>query len=164
MPCGTRVFWRLGVTYCLHLQWDNLVQVTAATRAVNGLDIRQFPFHNNRYSPNEIQPVLYPTHQIRPLRDHKMTTAYLPFIQNSLKCLSMVLSKYIKTVSLPPWNILSPNIYSIPCMCHKVYIGQTDSSIKTMIKEFKELTTTIREVRKVSGRKQHWPQLQDIVQ
>ena len=98
-------------------------------------------------SPNEIQPVLYPTHQIRPPRDHKMTRAYVPFIQNSLKWISSMLSNYnIKTVSLPPRKILSSSIHSIPCVCHKVYIGQRGSSIKTRIKERKELTTTIREV------------------
>ena len=58
-----------------------------------------------------------------------------------------MLSNYnIKTVSLPPRKILSPSIYSILCVRHKVYIGQTGSSIKTRIKERKELTTTIREV------------------
>jgi hypothetical protein len=117
--------------------------VIAATRVVNEVDIHQSTFHNNRHSPNEIQPALYPTHQIRPPRDQKMTTAYLPFIQNFLKCIGRVLSKYnIRTVSLPTRKILSPSIYSIPCVCHKVYIGQTGSSIK----ERKELTTTVREV------------------
>lgn len=114
MPRGTRVFGRFGVTHCLHLQCDNLIQANAAIRAVTELDIRQSTFHNNRYSPNEIQPVLYPTHQTRQPRDNKMTTGYLPFIQNSFKSIGRVLSKHnIKTVGLPPH--LQAYIASLAC-------------------------------------------------
>ena len=59
-----------------------------------------------------------------------------------------MLAKHIKSVALTPINILSylppvkdslrlrtPGIYSIPCACGKVYIGQSGRSIQIRIKE-----------------------------
>jgi hypothetical protein len=63
--------------------------------------------------------------------------------------MSWVLTRYnIKTVCLPPRKYASPLqpvnddlgvktdcVYSIPCKCGKVYIGQTGHSIETRLKE-----------------------------
>jgi hypothetical protein len=57
-------------------------------------------------------------------------------------------TKYLKSVALPPKKISSylpsvkdglrlrtPGIYSIPCECSRVYIGQSGRSIQIIIKE-----------------------------
>jgi predicted GIY-YIG superfamily endonuclease len=64
-------------------------------------------------------------------------------------CLNTMLAKHnIKSVCLPPRKIssfirpvkddlglMTPGVYSIPCECGQVYIGQTGRSIATRIKE-----------------------------
>jgi hypothetical protein len=75
--------------------------------------------------------------------------ALLPYVQMTYGWLSSILAKYsIKFVGLPPRKISSflhpvkddlllrtPGVYSIPCGCGQVYIGQPDRSIESRIKE-----------------------------
>jgi hypothetical protein len=81
--------------------------------------------------------------------DKPTSTAYTPYIQTTYGQLSRMLAKHnIKSVALPPRKIFSylppvkdalglrtPGIYSIPCECGKVYIGQSGRSIQLRIKE-----------------------------
>jgi len=77
-------------------------------------------------------------------------TAYLPYLENVTDRISKVLRrKDIKTIFKltrklessfgsvkDPMNPLStPGIYSIPCECGKEYIGMTNRSVSTRLKE-----------------------------
>ena len=76
-------------------------------------------------------------------------TAYIPYTATTYGQLSRMLAKHnIKSIALPPRKIASylpqvkdavglktPGIYSIPCECGKVYIGQSGRSIHLRIKE-----------------------------
>jgi predicted GIY-YIG superfamily endonuclease len=84
-----------------------------------------------------------------PPREDHILVAFLPFVDITFNSISRVLSKHnIKTVGLPPRKLCSflhpikdhqaqktPGIYSIPCECGKVYIGQTGCSIEMRLKE-----------------------------
>jgi len=81
--------------------------------------------------------------------DKPTSTAYIPYIQTTFGRLSRMLAKHnIKSVALPPRKIFSylppvkdavglrtPGIYSIPCECSRVYIGQSGRSVQLHIKE-----------------------------
>jgi hypothetical protein len=81
--------------------------------------------------------------------DKPTSTAYIPYTQTTYGCLSRMLAKHnIKSVALPPRKIASyfppvrdslglktPGVYSIPCKCGRVYIGQSGPSIQLRIKE-----------------------------
>jgi hypothetical protein len=70
--------------------------------------------------------------------DKPTSTAYIPYTQTTYGRLSRMLAKHnIKSVALPPRKIFSyfppvkdavglrtPGVYSIPCECGRVYIGQ----------------------------------------
>ena len=76
-------------------------------------------------------------------------TAYIPYTATTYGQLSRMLAKHnIKSIALPPRKIASylpqvkdavglktPGIYSIPCECGRVYIGQSGRSIHLRIKE-----------------------------
>jgi hypothetical protein len=78
-----------------------------------------------------------------------ISTAYIPYTHKIYGRLSRILAKHsIRSVALPPRNIFNylpsvkdalglrtPGIYSIPCECGRVYIGQSGRSIQTRIKE-----------------------------
>jgi hypothetical protein len=89
------------------------------------------------------------------------STAYIPYTQTTYDCLSTMLAKHnIKSVALPPRKILSyfppvkdslglrtPGVYSIPCECGRVYIGQSSQSIQLRIKEYnRHMTGTTRQI------------------
>jgi hypothetical protein len=75
--------------------------------------------------------------------------AFLLLVDTTFNHISRVLPKHnIKTVGLPPRKLSSflrpvkdhlalktPGVYSIPCECGKMYIGQTGRSIETRVKE-----------------------------
>lgn len=74
--------------------------------------------------------------------------AFTPYIQTTYDRLSRFLAENIKSISLPPRKIYSYvptvkdafglrtlGIYSVPCECDPVYIGQRDQSIQIRIKE-----------------------------
>jgi len=81
--------------------------------------------------------------------DKPTSTAYLPYTQTTFGRLSRILAKHnIKSVALPPRKIFTylppvkdalglrtPGIYSIPCECGRVYIGQSGPSIQLRIRE-----------------------------
>jgi hypothetical protein len=72
-------------------------------------------------------------------KDKATSVALLPHVQTTYGCLSRILAKHnIKNVGLPLRKISSflcpvkddlglrtPGVYSIPCECNQVYIGQT---------------------------------------
>jgi hypothetical protein len=84
-----------------------------------------------------------------PWPQRNLSVAFLPFVSSTFSCISRLLSRHnIKSVLLPPSNIPSffrpvkddlglktPGVYSIPCKCGQVYIGQTSFSIETRVKE-----------------------------
>ena len=80
--------------------------------------------------------------------DKPTSTAYIPYTQTTYGRLSKMLAKHIKSVALPPrkiFNYFPPvkdavglrtsGVYSIPCECGRVYIGQSGRSIQLRIKE-----------------------------
>jgi hypothetical protein len=73
---------------------------------------------------------------------------FLVFVSMVFNGINQMMSSHIRSVGLSPKKITSslqlvkddlglktPGVYSIPCECGQVYIGQTDHSIETMIKE-----------------------------
>jgi len=87
-------------------------------------------------------------HRTANTNDTPTLTVFIPYTQTTYGRLSRMLPKHnIKTVALPPRKIYSylppvkdtlglkmPVVYSIPCECGKVYIGQSGQSIKIRIK------------------------------
>jgi len=83
------------------------------------------------------------------VNDKPTSTAYIPYTQTTFGRLRRMLAKHkIKSVTLPPRKILShlppvkdalglrtPGIYSIPCECGRVYIGQRGRSVHLCIEE-----------------------------
>jgi len=81
--------------------------------------------------------------------DKPTLTTYIPYTQTTFGRLSRMLAKHnIKSVALPRRKIIShlpplkdalglrtPGIYSIPCECGRVYIGQSGRSVQLRIKE-----------------------------
>jgi hypothetical protein len=77
-------------------------------------------------------------------KDKPTSMAYIPYTQATYGRLSRMLTKHnIKSIPLPPKKISNylppvkdamglktPSIYSIPCECGKVYIGQSGQSIQ----------------------------------
>ena len=81
--------------------------------------------------------------------DKPISTAYVPYTQTTYGQLGRMLAKQnIKGVALPPRKISSYfppvkdalglrtlGVYSIPCECGRVYIGQSGRTIQLQIKE-----------------------------
>jgi hypothetical protein len=113
------------------------------------LDFLTKVFKKNGYSQQQIQRAMKPTAQTIKTKNKLISTAYLPYIQTTFGRLSRMLNKHnIESVTLPPKKIASylplvkealrlktPGIYSIPCECGKVYIGESGRSIQHRIKE-----------------------------
>jgi hypothetical protein len=90
-----------------------------------------------------------PVTQTAETDDKPTSTTYTPYTQTTFGRLSRMLAKHnIKSVYLQPRKIFShlppvkdalglrtPGIYSIPCECGGVYIGQSDRSIQLRIQE-----------------------------
>jgi hypothetical protein len=106
-------------------------------------------FRSNGYGKRHILHALNPPSRAPPPREDHTSEAFLPFVDITFNHISRVLSKHnIKTVGLPPQKFSSfprpvkdylalktPGIYSIPCQCRKVYIGQTGHSVEMRVKE-----------------------------
>ncbi|XP_033607053.1 uncharacterized protein LOC117282253 [Cryptotermes secundus] len=102
-------------------------------------------FRRNGYNDRQIHRALNrrPNHN---QHDDRRDTAFVGTIFNRI---SRMLSRHnIKSVGLPPkkksnflrpvkehLGLRTPGIYSIPCECGKVYIGQTGHSVGTRLKE-----------------------------
>jgi hypothetical protein len=81
--------------------------------------------------------------------DKPASTAYIPYAQTTFGRISRMLAKHnTKGFALPPRKIFShlppvkdalglrtPGVYSIPCECGSVYIGQSGRSVQLRIKE-----------------------------
>jgi len=90
-----------------------------------------------------------PATQTTKTNDKPTLTAYIPYTQTTYGRLSRMLAKQnIKSVTLPSRKISSYfppvkdamglrtlGVYSIPCECGRVYIGQSGQSIQLRIKE-----------------------------
>jgi len=90
-----------------------------------------------------------PATQTTKTDDKPTSSAYIPYTQTTFGRLSRMLAKHnIKSVALPPRKIFgylppvkdalglrTPGIYSIPCECGRVYIGQSALSVQLHIKE-----------------------------
>jgi len=106
-------------------------------------------FKDNGYSPQQIRWAMKPITRTARTDDKPTSTAYIPYTQTTFGRLSRMLAKHnIKSVALPPRKIFShlppvkdalglrtPGIYSIPCECSSVYIGQSSRSVQLRIKE-----------------------------
>jgi hypothetical protein len=106
-------------------------------------------FKDNGYSPQQIRRAMEPATRAAKTNDKPTSTAHIPYTQTTYDRLSRMLAKHnIKSVTLPPRQIFSylptvkdalgirtPGVYSIPCKCGRVYIGQSGRSIQLLIKE-----------------------------
>jgi hypothetical protein len=106
-------------------------------------------FKNNRYSTQQIRRAMKPPTKTAKTKDKPTSTVYIPYTQATYGRLSRMLTKHnVKSIPLPPKKISdylpsvkdavglkTPGIYSIPCECGKLYIGQSDGSIQIRIKE-----------------------------
>jgi hypothetical protein len=113
------------------------------------LDYLKTTFKENGYSRQQIQHALNPQVRTSKPKDKPTSVALLPYVQTTYGRLSRMLAKHnIKSVGLPSRKISSflrpvkddlglrtPGVYSIPCECGQVYIGQTGRSIDTRITE-----------------------------
>jgi hypothetical protein len=113
------------------------------------LDFLSTIFKNNGYSQQQINQARKPATQTRKDQEKPTSTAYLPYTQTTYGRLSRMLAKYnIKSIALPQKKIScylppykeqlglrTPGIYSIPCECGMVYIGQSGRTIQLHIKE-----------------------------
>jgi hypothetical protein len=141
-------------SHCFHIYRNNtLVHRTKAVCDSDSLPqelkFLRATFRNKGYGEKPILRALNPPTRDPPPREDHTSVAFLPFVDITCNRISRVLSKHnIKTVSLPPWklsnflrpfkdhlDLKSPGVYSIPCDCEKVYIGQTGRSIETRVKE-----------------------------
>jgi hypothetical protein len=108
------------------------------------LEFLRTTFRQNGYSPTD------PTGS-QPTGESRIDPgeAFLPYVGTTFNRISRLLSRHnIKSVGLPPKKIpgflrpvkddlrlKTPGVYSVPCECGQVYIGQTGRSIKTRVKE-----------------------------
>jgi hypothetical protein len=106
-------------------------------------------FKDNRYSPQQIWQATELATWTAKTNDKPTSTTYIPYTQTTYGRLSRMLAKHsIRSVAVPSRKIFSylppvkdalglrtPGIYSIPCECGKVYIGQSSTSIQIWIKE-----------------------------
>jgi hypothetical protein len=77
----------------------------------------------------------------------RVSTAFIPYNQSTFGRISRLLAKHnIKSIAMPPKKIYNylppvkdplglriPGIYSIPCECGKVYVGQSGRAISLRI-------------------------------
>ena len=105
---------------------------------------------DNGYSPQQIGRAMKPATRTAKTKDKPTSTAYIPYTQITYGRLSRMLGKQnIKSVILPSRKISSyfppvqdalglrtPGVYSIPCECGKVYIGQSRRYIQLRIKDY----------------------------
>jgi hypothetical protein len=106
-------------------------------------------FKDNGYSPQQIRRAMELATRTAKTNDKPTSTAYILYTQTTYGRLSRMLTKHnIKSVVLPPrklfsyvppvkdaMGLITPGIYSIPCECRRVYIGQSGWSIQIRIKE-----------------------------
>jgi hypothetical protein len=106
-------------------------------------------FKNKAYSTQQISRAMKPPTKTAKSKDKPNLRAYIPYTQTTYGRLSRMMAKYnIKSIQLPPKKfsnylppvkdavgLKTPGIYSIPCECEKVYIGQSGQSIQIQVRE-----------------------------
>ena len=126
-------------------------------------------FKDNGYSPQQIWWAMEPAARTAKTSDKPISTAYVPYTQTTYGQLSRMLAKQnIKGVALPPRKISSYfpqvkdalglralGVYSIPCECGGVYIGQSRQSIQLRIKEHNRHIRLAQPDKSESSRTQH---------
>jgi hypothetical protein len=111
----------------------------------------EFPrdtFRQNDYSNRQNLRAIYQPKRVACQRRNQTTVSLLPFVSTAFNRISHILSSYIKSVGLPPRKIArllppvtedlrlkTPGVYSIPCECGQIYIGQTGRSVENRVKE-----------------------------
>jgi hypothetical protein len=101
-------------------------------------------FRQNGYSDRQIRRDQNPPVRVALASEKPVSVAFLPYVSTTFNCISKLLSRHVKSVGLPPKKIPSflwpvkddlglttPGIYSMPCECGQVYIGQTGRFIET---------------------------------
>jgi hypothetical protein len=105
-------------------------------------------FKWNGYGDRQILYAIDPAKRAAATPEKPTSVAFLPFVNTTFNRISRMLFRHIKSVGLPQRKIASflrpfkddlrlktPGVYSIPCECGQVYIGQTSCSIDTRIKK-----------------------------
>ncbi|XP_025997189.1 uncharacterized protein LOC113005620 [Solenopsis invicta] len=142
----THTNWYLHVTSYHHLSQNNLVinSLTLTRNGYNSKNINQITkrLENKISSPNN-------TENLDEEKERKMTAVF-PYLQGTTEHISRILSKHnIRVIFKPQKKIAqllpnpkdqrssleTPGVYKIPCVCGKVYIGETGRKISTRIKE-----------------------------
>jgi hypothetical protein len=123
------------------IQWPRLM-LYSATATVSG---RMATVHSDR----QIRQVFSPSARVAPALEKPVLVTFLPYMSMTFNCISRLLSRHnIKSVSLllkkiPSFlrpvkddlGLKTPGVYSAPCKCGQVCIGQTSCSIETRVKE-----------------------------
>jgi hypothetical protein len=105
-------------------------------------------FKENGYNQGQIQRAISPAPKTVKVKEKPTALALLPYIQITFNQLTRLLGRHnIKCIAIPPTKISdflpkikddlglrTPGIYSIPCECGKVYIGQRVSLYKIELK------------------------------
>jgi hypothetical protein len=111
------------------------------------LDFLRTTFRQNSYRETQIRRGLNPPERIAPPPERPAPVAFLPYVSTTVNHISRPPNKHIKSVGLSPKSpsflrsvkddsgLNTPAVYSVPCECGHVYIGQTGRSIETRIKE-----------------------------
>jgi hypothetical protein len=111
-------------------------------------------FRQNSYTEWQIHRALNPPLGVGHTDGKPDSVAFLSCVRSIFNCISRVLARHnIKSVGLSPRKISSflqpdkddlglrtPGVYSIPCKCGQVYIGQTGRSVDTRLKEHQRHT------------------------
>jgi hypothetical protein len=109
-------------------------------------------FRQNGYTERQIRRGLIPPPGVGQTNGKPDSVAFLPYVGSIFNHISRMLARHnIKSVGLPPRKISSflrpvkdhlglrtPGVYSIPCECGQVYIGQTGHSVDTKLKEHQQ--------------------------
>lgn len=102
-------------------------------------------FRQNGYSDRQNHRVLNPLVKVALLSEKPESVMLLPYVETFFTCINRVLSQHnIKSVGLllrklsgflqsvkDNLQLKKPVVYSIPCECGQVYIGQTGNLIDT---------------------------------
>jgi hypothetical protein len=106
-------------------------------------------FRQNGYMEWQIRMALNPRPRAGWSDEKSDSVGFLPYVGTIFNLISRVLARHnIKSMGLPPrklsgflrpvkddLGLRTPGVYSIPCECGQVYIGQTGHSVNTRVKE-----------------------------
>jgi hypothetical protein len=113
------------------------------------LEFLRTAFRQNGYSDRQIRRALNSPARVASIPEKPDSVAFLSYVGTTFNRISRLLSRHnIKSVGLPPKKIpgflrpvkddlglKTPGVYSMPCECGQVYIGQTGRSIETRVKK-----------------------------